>query len=185
MVKKFKRFGKIRKVKRIEGTDVNIQDIIKIAIGEQTDIPLVVEDKTTGRRLYIPLKDIGTPIVAFIYKSAQQTPVNDITQQQPALIVPDQGYHVLIPQDMVVTVSGVDTTNGETITVQIDFVAHDGEIRTKTLTFSADGTVPLEPRDIKDMIASGKALAGLQLWATTSLTTSNATVTLELIGQEY
>jgi len=102
-------------------------------------------------------------------------------------ITPDTGYYSIIPHLITATVGGtVDTSNSETITVQVTISYDNGTnntLATKTATDVGDITWDLS--EIAGSYVNGSKITSISVAATSSASSTSATVTGNVKGIEF
>ena len=142
----------------------------------------IIEDTQKGA---INIKAGATHLRNLIYetiktlnKSVSPTiGVNNAYDVASTISKPD-GYSSLLPLIALITVSGVDTTNAETITVKIEYVYTDGTSDFEEFSYTADVTDDL----IHLNYADGKQIDKVNIYAKSSLASTTASVTVKLRG---
>ena len=170
------------------GSNINVGDLYDITVTQET---IIARHIPTNRYYKLYANPVDKPKILVSRKTLN--PTIAVNNTYPTDYVPvdvsaiDYGdtYDSLTPILVNVSVSGIDTTNAETITVDIELVHEDGSSDVKSLTFTSDGVVTLTLADLLSAVSptnDGKGIIGIRVWAKTSLASTTATVNVEVIG---
>ena len=164
------------------GTDIKIGNIYEITVDEYGVTAVHIPTQTVFKIYTGP---VDKPKINFINKDVNPAIATGGTipdTYEPVSISAKFPFDSVYPVKFIVSVSGIDTTNSESITVYIDLVHEDGTATRIPVTFTADGSTTISLSDVIDNLPDDKGIVGINISAVTSLDTTNATVTVGIRG---